>query len=244
MASGVILVLGRAGDPTVERLRTQAPDCVRHVAPADLTRPGWRQVPGDPGAAVAVAGGTRVPAAEVAAVVVRLHAIEAFDLPHIDPDDRRYVAAEATAFLIAWLAQSRALRVNPPAPTSLCGPGFGPGWWARQAASAGVEVWPARDVIALGRGGVPAGLPAVGEAATVVGGQVLGSRVPDVVGGARRLAAAVRLPLLRVQFLRGRAGGWAFAGADACPPLDEESAAAVLALASRPSGRRMPWTRC
>lgn len=228
MASGAILLLARDRDPAVALLRRLAPDRVRHVRPVDLSRPGWRYVGGRPDLAVAVAEETCIPAARVAAVISRLHWLGEWDFPHVHAADRSYAAAESSAFLLAWLAQFRRVRVNPPSPTCLCGPALSHLEWAAVAARAGLSVRPSRSAHRLGAtplGTVPGGPMAE---VTVIAGRVLAAPDREVVDMARRLADAVAALLLRAWFHREAGGGWAFSQAEACPALDAGTAAALL----------------
>ena len=76
---------------------------------------------------------------ELQAVVTRRPAVVAEELAWIDPADRSYVAAEANAFLVAWLDAIPCRVVNRPTATSLAGPSWGPLQWAAAAGRAGVR---------------------------------------------------------------------------------------------------------
>ena len=110
----------------------------------DLCSEGWLFHVAEPGAGMAVVEGRRVPVGEIEAVLTRRPAVVAEELVWIDPADRGYVAAEANAFLVAWLTALSCPVVNRATPTSLCGPAWGPPHWAAAAARAGVR-WGAAD---------------------------------------------------------------------------------------------------
>src|SRR5262249_56128954 len=91
----------------------------RVLTPDDLCSAGWRYRPVTPGASVAVVAGERVAARAIRGVLVRLSRVDPGDLAFVAPDDRPYVAAEITAFLVAWLSSLTCPVVNRPTPSSL-----------------------------------------------------------------------------------------------------------------------------
>ena len=208
LRDGAVLVLARDMDPALALLRAAAPDRVRHAAPRDLSRAGWRYVAGQPDEACAVAEGQVLRAEEIGTVVCRIHSILEADLPHLRSCDRAYAAAEMTAFLMAWLTQFRGARFNAPSPPSLCGPMQ----WTRLVRRAGLSpsvVKPEKEL-----------------QVTVVGARVFGAEDERLRRGARRLAAEAGVGLLAVRFDAGPSG--AFVEADCCPPLDAAMAAAMV----------------
>jgi len=62
------------------------------------------------------------------------------ELPHIDANDRDYVASEMTAFLAALISELPCMVLNRPAANSLWGPPFTAEYWWRAAARAGFPV--------------------------------------------------------------------------------------------------------
>jgi hypothetical protein len=225
MAHSCMLVIAREADAAVADLCARAPGYVRHVRPSDLSRRGWRYVAGRPDAACAVAEGEVVHSSDVAAVLCRVPAIAPADLPHIQSADRGYVAAEMQAFLLAWLAQFRGLRFNAPTPGSLCGPAWDALRWRQVAARTGLPVAQASGASASAH-------------VTVVGAQAFGTKDPLLAAHARQLAAAAELAILGVHFVLEH-DAWRFAGADPCPALGAEGAAALLRIArSRNGGQR------
>lgn len=157
----------------------------------DLSTSGWTFCTGDPGGGTAVIGGERVPVRELRAVLTRRPAVLAEELVWIAPEDRVYVAAEANAFLVAWLDALPCLVVNRPTPLSLCGPAWGPLHWAAAAAHAEVP-WAERDAREE-------------HEVVVVAGDCVGARSRAEERAARALAQAARVELLGVTFADGRA---------------------------------------
>src|SRR5581483_2527617 len=70
----------------------------------DLSSEGWFFRLGEAAGGRAVVDGRRVAVRDLRAVLTRRPAVVAEELAWIDPGDRDYVAAEANAFLVAWLA--------------------------------------------------------------------------------------------------------------------------------------------
>ena len=217
MQGRCMLLFARDSDPALELLRACAPGCVRHVAIADFTRPGWRYAAGKPDEARAVSQGKVIGAGDIGAVLCRISGVAPAELVEIRPVDRAYVAAEINAFLLAWLTQFRGPRFNAPTPWSLCGPAWHEAKWTRLAARAG---WPV----------APDGNAAQSAQATVIAGQVFGDAGPELARHAARLAHACELAMLGVRF-EHHGGAWRFAQADPCPALDAQCAAAVLRAA-------------
>lgn len=219
MDSRVLFVIARPGDPAIEMLRSRAPGRVVHARVADLSHPGWHYEVGCPEQLSAGVAGETIRAERIAAVLCRIGAILPLDLPHIHTDDRVYVAAEMNAFLHAWLSQFGGVRFNHPSWVSLAGPSWHLLQWtslldrigvpivARRPSNAGESV---RDTIT----------------ATLVGDDVLGTDDPLLIDFTRRVARIAHSELLAVTFVRD--GGWKFAAADPCPPLDAFIAAALL----------------
>ena len=116
----------------------------RHAArllrPADLTCGGWRHEPGAPERGQAVVGGDAVPCREIRGVLTRLPAVDPATLGHADEALGAFVAAEMTAFLLAWLTSLRCPVVNRPRPTCLAGPGWSRERWLLRARALGQPV--------------------------------------------------------------------------------------------------------
>jgi hypothetical protein len=174
------------------------------LTPDDLAQPGWRFDPAHPASGCAVVGGRAVPMGEIGGVVTRLPRVFPEELDHIVPADRSYVAAESTAFLLAWLSALDCPVMNRPTATCLAGPWFSNRRWAYEAARLG---------IALATEGVPAA-----ATATVVGPRAFGDLSPVLAGAAVALAGQVGADMLAVYF-DGTGPGARFVGAGLFPAL-------------------------
>ena len=189
--------------------------CVLCV-PADLSQPGWSHQVGQPATSTAVLGGRVTPASEISGVLTRLWHVPPEELRHIASADRGYVAAEMTAFLIAFLTDLRCVVLNRPAASALSGPGWRREQWVRAAMQAGI---PAASVHkSAGQGGSSTVLPPVGAEVTVVGELVFGTTDANLMTWSRQLAAIAGVELLGVQFAR-RGGEYVFAGVSGLPAL-------------------------
>ena len=192
-----------------------ATDGVALLTPADLSRPGWRLSLGAGGwelDGTAVIAGRLVRSAEVSAVLTRLPRVPAAELTPIVPADRRYVAAETTAFLLAWLSALPCPVLNRPTPACLAGPNWWPERWVHLATRLGVPTRAARcgstNATRDAGEGAEEGYPDPARpridsplvTVTVVGRRCLGPAVDRLAASARRLAAAAGADLLAVHF--------------------------------------------
>jgi hypothetical protein len=176
-------------------------------------------------------GGETVPAAEIEGVLIRRSRVLEWELDHVVPKDRAYVAAEMTAFLRAWLSGLGCPVLNRPAPNCLSGPGWCREQWVRTAARLGIPVRPVRW-----RFEGPTDAPEPTFTATVVG-----DRCPDAADArsaawASCLARAAGVALLAVHFGESEAG-FELLDADPWPDVSSpEVADAILEHLSE--GRR------
>ena len=166
----------------------------------------------------------------IGGVLVRLPWVHEYELPHIAPVDRAYVAAELNAFLLAWLADLPCRVINRPTPLCLSGPGWRPEQWIHAAARLGLSLRPAhRSVPAF-----PAPETIVSsqprESVTVVGPRSFGSSDEILIEQTMRLSAAAGAELLTAYFERSDDRTF-FVGADLWPDISSEPVAtAVLNL--------------
>ncbi|MEO8578526.1 MAG: hypothetical protein ABI556_17570 [Gemmatimonadales bacterium] len=189
----------------------------------DLSESGWRYSPSDRAASRAVVSGQIIPDTAIRGVLVRRPWVLQQELTQIVPADREFVAAEMSAFLLAWLSQLPCRVLNRPRGTSLCGPNWWPQQWAHMAANVGFQVEPIRLQI-------PAGAKAKGEEnsypapqpveAVVVGDRCLGDVSNDQAADAVKLAAAAGVALLAVWFVHAN-GRNRFVAANAMPDLKD-----------------------
>jgi hypothetical protein len=168
---------------------------------ADLSTAGWCHCLTDSRVSTAVIDGRVISTGEITGVLTLLPWVTADQLIHIIPEDRAYVAAEMTAFLVSWLSELTCPVLNRPTPTCLAGPGWRPGQWVHAAARMEIPIRPIRRSIIL-----TTDLPedAVADlrpaTVTVVGERCFGDVDSALTLHARRLAAAVGVSLLTVHF--------------------------------------------
>jgi hypothetical protein len=196
------------------------------VTPADLSRPGWRHVVGDPAQAMAAVDGRVLHAEDIEAVVVRLFAVSDYEIPHMRSEDRQYAAAEMTAFLLAWLDECRCPVLNRPTAGCLNGPSWSPEQWMLAAARAGLRTVAMRRRVPP-NGPMPPTLEPDEAVATVVEDQCLGPIHDDLVDAVFHLAAIAGTTLLSVR-LTDSSPTAAFLGASAWPNLADPSIMAAL----------------
>ena len=108
----MIIVLGSRFDPAARQMLDQIPGSSLCSA-EDLTRPGWSWRFGGEHPGTWVVDGAVVDDEAVTGVLVRRSGIFAEELSGTHPDDRDYLAAEASAFLAFVLARTHAVVVNP-----------------------------------------------------------------------------------------------------------------------------------
>jgi len=108
----VIVVLGSRYDPAARFLLGSVTDAALCSA-EDLTRPGWAWPLKSSSFGRWVIEGETVDDRDVTGVLVRRSCVYAEELTTTHPDDREYLAAEATAFLTFVLAQTGACVINP-----------------------------------------------------------------------------------------------------------------------------------
>jgi hypothetical protein len=168
----------------------------------DLSTSGWCHCLTDPRVSTAVIDGRVIGTGEITGVLTLLPWVTADQLIHIIPEDRAYVAAEMTAFLVSWLSGLTCPVLNRPTPTCLAGPGWRPEQWVHAAARMGIPIRPIRRSIILTTD--PLREDAVADlrpaTVTVVGERCFGDVDNALTGHARRLAAAVGVSLLTVHF--------------------------------------------
>jgi hypothetical protein len=185
--------------------RWQAHDA-RVLTPRDLALAGWQYRPGDDRNGKAVIAGQVVPTAEIRAVLTYLPGVWIGELLEIVPQDREYIAAEMTAFLLTWLTSLGPRVHNRPTATGLTGPFWRPERWLHAAAQAGIPIRP------LHRYAAPDTLPATllpesGAAhVTVIGTQAVGQVDEALKAQARQLARLAGVELLTARFDGPQAG--------------------------------------
>ena len=181
------VVLASRFDDGAAELANSSGDSAVVLTPADLSERGWRFEPGDPARSTAIISGCPVPSAAITGVCTLLPRVMPHELPHIVEDDRAYVAAEMTAFLLSWLSSLPCPIVNRPRPGSLDGPAWSAFRWRTEALRAGFEV--SEDHTAA-------------ASLTLIGGECFGATDGKHTQAALRLATAANVHVLSIEFDR------------------------------------------
>lgn len=195
----MLVVLASCHDQAVGRLvadwGTQA--CV--LTCQDLSVRGWSHFfGGEPGAAVI--GGKQSRDEEIDGVLTRLPYVPENELGSIIPSDRRYVAAEMTAFLSAWLSDLPCPVLNWPTAGSLMGPYWRMEKWVLTAAKLGIPVVTAHRSVPAAINDGPSDLPGGSTAVNVIGQSCVGNADESLREWAIALAAEAGVGLLRARF--------------------------------------------
>jgi hypothetical protein len=207
----LVVVASRQDSAASDLVSRWAPYGAALLTVADLSAAGWRHQVGEAGGAgegAAVVDGRAIATGDITGVLTRLPFVSEAELAHIHPDDRRYVAAEMTAFLAAWLSRLRCLVLNRPTPGCLAGPAWRLEQWVHLAVRIGLPVRPVRrsarlsDAISLAAEteSTRARDTAAATVVTVVGEYCFGADDPGLAAQARRLARATGVDLLSIQF--------------------------------------------
>ena len=210
-----------------------------HLTCEDLSVHGWRYQPGTSHPSTAVVGGREVDQGEISGVLTRLPWVLEQELLHIIPADRPYVAAEMSAFLLAWLSELPCPVLNRPTPSCLAGPNWRVEQWIVTAARMGMAVHPIQRTLAQEMGAVPEAPAETPVTVTVVGEQCIGSGDQSLATQARQLADMAGADLLAVQF-SGPGRGALFLGAHVWPDISSEDVAnAVFEYMQQRQRRRL-----
>lgn len=171
------------------------------LAPADLSRGGWRWRSADPRSSVALIKAQRLLPDDIDGVITRLPWVLPHDVPDIQVDDREYVAAEISAFLLTWLASLRCPLLNRPSAQCLSGPGWHPQMWLGKAQQLGIATRASHQHVSLtAQPAVVEPEPRDAVTLTVVGAAVVGKADAVLQRHARCLAATAGVQLLCVRF--------------------------------------------
>jgi len=181
------------------------------LIPQDLSTRGWRLDTGHPSSSTAIASGQVIAAASITGVLTLLPRINEYELGHIVEEDRRYVAAEMAAFLLAWLTMlsPSALVMNRPQPSSLVGPAWSPLRWRHEAVRAGFRLSTVQH-------------PSL--RLTLVRGRCFGHAAATSIEAARHLAARADVDLLSLHLDSESA----FVAASLRPPLHHAGVASAI----------------
>lgn len=169
------------------------------MTPSDLSRCGWILDDGCRDQNDCVLDSKRCSSSDISGVLVRATHVAAEDIGHIAEPERRYVAAEMTAFLIHWLTQLTCPVLNRPSANCLGGPGWHPEHWAVMAGRVGLDARPVQRQV----GFVPAEPGPVLDGTrvvTVVGRRAFGGESSALHHKAIALARLARTDLVRFTF--------------------------------------------
>ena len=196
----MIVVVGSRHD-SAARAIVEALPAAALCAAEDLTRPGWvwpldsaRGKGRESGAARWVVDGKIVDDHDVTGVYVRRSCVYPEELVTTHPDDREFLAAESTAFLIFVLSRTAARVVNPVADGALGDDAVRPERWMPAAAALGLDPAPLRL-----RRGHPTGAPAKTLGVEVVGGDAFGDVPPRL--RATSITLAAKLDVVHASFV-------------------------------------------
>jgi hypothetical protein len=183
----------------------------------DMCAPGWRMtVPYEPSLAMAVIGGRNVAAAAIDGIITLRPCIFPEEFQNVAAGQRKYVAAECNAFLLAWLIAQSCPVVNRPTAGCLSGPNWHQEQWVRLASSVGI---PART-----RRSIPIRPPEPSANRVVdviaVGEECFGTDDPSLRQRTSDLARASGVDLLSVRF---SADDGSFVAANIWPPLTDSA---------------------
>jgi hypothetical protein len=178
------VVLASQVDSQAAELVKALPGEAGLLVPADLSSPGWRLDPHDVARGTAVVAGQLLQCDEIDSVTTLLPRVFELELVHIVEADRKYVASEMTALLVAWLSALPCRVVNRPSPGCLCGPAWLADRWRYEAVRCGFRLAEAREV----RGPT--------HTASVIDGECLASLDAAQAVALRRLAAAAGVGML------------------------------------------------
>ena len=181
----MIVVIGSRHDSVARSIVATLPAAALCSA-EDLTRPGWVWTVDSPEPNRWVVDGNVIDDAHVTGVIVRRTYVYPEELIGTHPDDREYLAAESTSFLIFVLSRTGARVVNPVSNGALGEDVIPPERWMTAAADHGVDVAPLR---LKATGTIEA--PAMTTTVEVAGGQTFGDAPRHLHVAVTQLAASL-----------------------------------------------------
>ena len=224
----MIVIVANRWDPTPRAFASRwAAHDVRVLTAQDLSVAGWRQQLSGSDDDTAVAERKSVPQKEITGVLTLLPCVVENELVDIAPEDRRYVAAEMTAFLLFWLSRLQCPVLNRPTPTCLSGPYWRREKWVRVAAQAGIPVQPVRRLAALSDASAEEETLPDSTTVTVIGKRIFSETDPGLQCQARCLADLAGVELLAVRF-SGPERGARLVSADLFPNLSDDTLAGAV----------------
>ena len=194
----MLIILAKQEDQSAKWLagRWRKHDAVV-VSPPDLSQSGWAHYVGSPHCSRLRIRALDLKEEDLCGVLVRIASVEPEDLQHIAEPDRPYVAAEMTAFLLAWLSGLPCPVLNRPTSQCLGGPAYRREQWVHFAGRLGIPRAPVRRDTRL----ITTNLEDhSGCELIVVGNTCLGDADWTLMASARRLADNAGADLLSVEF--------------------------------------------
>jgi hypothetical protein len=166
-----------------------------------------------------------VPAASVLGIVNLLPYIFEQELFDIEPADRRYVAAESTAFLLFLLTRMPCRVVNRPTAECLNGPCWRPEQWSKACSSVGIRTK------TVHRNSTSSAMvhseSAVLRSVTFLGGKFLGKSSSLQQGAIHQLARLANVSFLKINYIVE--DGWqVFHSVEVTPDLSDEAVRIAL----------------
>lgn len=225
----MLVILASQQDEVARLLAMRwSPHEVCLLTPQDLSTVGWRyHLPASTSTATSTAmiAGRKLEPHHITGMLTRLPRVYAGDLEQVAADDRSYVSAEMSSFLVAWLSQLTCPVLNRPVPGCLAGPNWRKEQWVHLAAQLGIPICPIERSTS---GATEVATPANPATVVVVGDRLIGTAPPRLKTHARRLAQAAAVELLAVEF-DGAHEDAAVLGANPWPDLfPPEVSSAVL----------------
>lgn len=196
------------------------------VTPSDLTVAGWRYYQNNIASSTINSSGKLIPINTIAGVITRLEGIYEQELKHIVAKDRTYVAAEITAFLMAFLTEITCPVLNRPSTLSLCGPSWRQEKWLHMAAKLEIQSVPfyrTSSSKALLSEYLPHAI-----SVTVIGNKHFGSFDYLLVKQTRSLAEAAGVDLLVAYFTKPENGSLFITASSWVDVLDGNISNAIL----------------
>ncbi len=167
------------------------------------------------------ADGNILPVKSITGVVTLIPAIFSWELIQIKKEDREYVAAEMTAFMIYFLSCLKCPKLNPPSPSCLSGFNWRHEHWIKKAFELKIPVQPieinSREEI---KNNYPNGKLIT---ITIIGDQYCGTDDQLLIAYAFRLAKHTGIELLQVNFIEYSNDEIYFLSASQFPDIDDNS---------------------
>jgi hypothetical protein len=196
-----VVIASSSDAPAQSFVKRYADRGVCLMTPSDLSQSGWRYPVGQASGSTVKIGGNSLSARDIAGILIRIPRVTINDVPYIAPPDQSYVAAEMTAFLLAWLKELECPVINLPTPRCLSGPGWSRAKWVQTATRIGIPTDPSRRQIRFSAEPVDVSCPEhTGVTVTIVGQKSIGPVDQDLQRAARALADAAGTELLVVRF--------------------------------------------